>query len=53
MNKLIKVDNTKKKSFDHSNSTYYQITLENGATLLFTAFELNKAFERYKKWISK
>lgn len=53
MNKITKIINTKKKSFDHSNNVYYQIQLENGSFLLFTASELNKALERYKKWISK
>ncbi len=53
MNKIIKIINTKKKSFDHSNNIYYLIKLDNGSCLLFTALELNKAFERYKKWISK
>ena len=50
---IIKIVNTKKKSFDHSNSVYYQIKLKNGSYLLFTAAELNKGLERYKKWISK
>jgi hypothetical protein len=53
MSKIFKVVNNKKKSFDHSNNTYYKIELENGKILLFTALELNKALNRYKKWSTK
>ena len=48
-----KIKNNKKKSFDHSNDYYYEITLNNKTKLLFTAAELNKALDRYKKWIIK
>ena len=51
--KIKKVENIKKKNFDHSNNCYYEIELDNHTKLLFTAFELNKAFDRYKKWIKK
>lgn len=51
--RLIKVVNNKKKTFDHSNEVYYKLELDNGSILLFTAFELNKALERYKSWINK
>lgn len=53
MTKIIKVVNNKKKSFDNSNDTYYKIELDNGTILLFTAFELNKALNRFKKWSDK
>ncbi len=51
--KIKKVENIKKKLFDHSNNYYYEIELDNKIKLLFTAFELNKALDRYKKWINK
>lgn len=51
--KIIKIKNTKKKNFDHSNEYYYEIVLDNDVKLLFTASELNKALERSKKWYSK
>ena len=51
--KIKKIENIKKKHFDHSNNNYYEITLDNNVKLLFTAFELNKALDRYKKWINK
>jgi len=51
--RLIKVVNNKKKTFDHSNEIYYKLELDNGSILLFTAFELNKALERYKSWVNK
>ena len=53
MLKLQKVVNNRKKNFDHSNDVYYKLELENGTCLLFTAFELNKALDRYKSWIKK
>lgn len=53
MSKIIKVVNNKKTSFDNSNDNYYRIELDNDVNLLFTAFELNKALDRYKKWSSK
>jgi hypothetical protein len=53
MSKIIKVVNNKKKSFDHSNNIYYKIELDNGTNLLFTASELNKSLNRYKKWLLK
>lgn len=53
MTKIFKVVNNKKKSFDHSNDLYYKIELDNGKILLFTASELNKALNRYKKWSTK
>jgi len=53
MLKLQKVVNNRKKNFDHSNDVYYKLELESGTCLLFTAFELNKALDRYKSWIKK
>ena len=51
--KIEKVENIKKKNFDHSNDCYYKIELSNNIKLLFTAYELNKAHDRYKKLIQK
>ena len=54
MNPIIKkIENNKKKRFDHSNNNYYVIDISDNKKLLFTASELNKAYERYKKWIVK
>jgi len=51
--KLIKVHNDKKGHFDHSSDTYYRVDLSDEVKLLFSAFEINKALDRYKKWMSK
>ena len=48
-----KIKNNKKKNFDHSNNYYYEIDIGNNKKLLFTASEINKAFNRYKKWVLK
>ena len=50
MTEIKRIQNTKKKTFDHSCNEYFQIELSNGTKLLFTAFELNKALDRFKKW---
>ena len=50
MTEIKKIKNTRKKNFDHSCDEYYEIELSNGTKLLFTAFELNKALDRSKKW---
>lgn len=51
--KLVKVDNIKKKKFDHSSNLYYKISLSKDVELLFTPSEINKSYERYKRWINK
>lgn len=53
INNIKKIKNTKKKKFDHSNNYYYEIDIDNNKKLLFTASELNKAYDRYKKWNKK
>jgi len=51
--KLIRVHNDKKGRFDHSSDTYYRIDLSDDVKLLFSTFEINKALDRYKKWLKK
>ena len=46
---LKKVENKNKKKFDHSNDYYYSIKLSDKVELYFTAYELNKAYNRFKK----
>lgn len=53
MNEIKIIKNNKKKLFDHSCNEYYQITIKDKVNLLFTAAELNKALDRYKKWSQK
>ena len=45
-----KIKNDRKKLFDHSCNEYYELTLDNGTTLMFTQRELNNALERSKRW---